>query len=295
MEFLGRTLDAFRWQDLVPSAQAASRVVLIIALAWVAVSVIQRVVPRLRAYLRSHVGSTEDAKRIDTLSCVFHYAAVVVTCLLAGMLVLAEIGISIAPILGAAGVAGIAVGFGAQSLVKDFFVGLFILLENQVRQGDVVRIADRAGLVEEVTLRFVRLRDYDGHVHFVPNGLITTVENLSREFAYAVIDVPIASSDDIDRAFREMQHVGAEMRADPAFAARIVQDLELVGVEKWEGNAIVLRCRFKVAPLEQWAIRREFLRRLKHAFDLKAIDRGGPSLGHAREPLKSVAPPGAAA
>jgi small conductance mechanosensitive channel len=202
----------------------------------------------------------------------------VVVTLVAGMLVLGELGVSVAPILGAAGVVGIAVGFGAQSLVKDYFTGFFILLENQIRQGDVVQIADKAGLVEEITLRYVRLRDYDGNVHYVPNGLVTTVTNMSRGFAHSVIDVGIAYREDVDEAFEVMRAVAREMRADAAFGPRLLDEIEIAGVEKWADSAVILRCRFKVAPLEQWNVRREFLRRLKRAFDAHGIEIPFPHL-----------------
>lgn len=144
---------------------------------------------------------------------MIRYLANVVMTLISGLLVLSELGISVAPILGAAGVVGIAVGFGAQSLVKDYFTGFFLLLENQIRQGDVVEIAGKGGLVEEVTLRFVRLRDYEGNVHYIPNSLISTVTNRSRGFANAVIDIGVAYGEDLDEVFAVMRRVGTELRA----------------------------------------------------------------------------------
>jgi small conductance mechanosensitive channel len=209
---------------------------------------------------------------------VFRYVATVAISLVAGMLALSELGISIAPILGAAGVVGLAVGFGAQSLIKDFFNGLFILVENQIRQGDVVEVGGKSGLVEDVTLRYVRLRDYEGSVHYIPNGLISTVTNKSRGFAHAVIDVGIAYRENVDEAFEIMREVGAQMRASEAFAAKILEDLEIAGVENWADSAVVLRCRFKTATLEQWGVRREFLRRLKEAFDTRGIEIPYPHL-----------------
>jgi small conductance mechanosensitive channel len=194
------------------------------------------------------------------------------------MLVLAELGVSVAPILGAAGVVGLAVGFGAQSLVKDYFTGFFLLLENQIRQGDVVKLGEHSGLVEEVTLRFVRLRDYDGNVHFVPNGTISTVVNMSRGHAQAVVDVGVGYGEDLDRVMDVMREVGSEMRADPQHQARIIGDLEVAGVERWDESAVVIRARFRVAPLEQWAVRRDYLRRLKRAFDLRGIQIPFPQL-----------------
>ena len=202
----------------------------------------------------------------------------VVVSLIAGMLVLGELGVSVAPILGAAGVVGLAVGFGAQSLVKDFFNGFFILLENQIREGDVVKLGDHAGLVEVVTLRFVQLRDYDGHVHFVPNGSIASVINMSRGHAQAVMDIGVAYRENTDAVVQVMREVGRELRADQAFAKRILEDLEVAGVENWADSSVVLRCRFKVAPLEQWTVRREYLRRLKFAFDRAGIEIPFPQL-----------------
>jgi small conductance mechanosensitive channel len=220
----------------------------------------------------------EAAKRAETLGQVFRYTANVALLLIAGMLILSEVGVSVAPILGAAGVVGIAIGFGAQSLVKDYFTGFFILLENQIRQGDVVEIADKSGLVEEVTLRFVRLRDYGGSVHFIPNSLISTVTNMSRGFAHAVIDVRIGYGDDIDTAFGIMHTVTAGLRSDAAFAPKIIGDLEIAGVENLAESAVMLRARLKVMPLEQWSVRREFLRRLKPAFGEAGIDIAYPRL-----------------
>lgn len=279
------------WQVLV-AAGPALRVVLIIVLAWVAIAVMQRVIRTLRLRIAGRMDDREAIKRAETLGRVFRYLVAVVVSLVAGLLILGEFGVSVAPILGAAGVAGIAVGFGAQSLVKDYFNGFFLLLENQIRQGDVVNVADKGGLVEEVTLRYVRLRDYDGNVHFVPNGLITTVQNFSREYAQSVIDVGIAYRESVDDAFAVMREVAAAMRADEAYAAKILADLEIAGVERWDDSAVVLRCRFKVAPLEQWTVRREYLRRLKQAFDARGIEIPYPHLTiYAGEAKDGTAPP----
>ena len=254
------------------------RVIVILLLAWLLLGMSRKLIRIFRNYMNSRTDSAEEIRRIETLARVFRYVATVVITLVAGMLALSELGISIAPILGAAGVVGIAVGFGAQSLIKDFFNGLFILVENQIRQGDVVEICDKTGVVEEVTLRYIQLRDFEGSVHFVPNSLITTVTNKSRGFAYAVIDVSIAYRESVDEAFEVMREVGAQMRTSEAFAARIVEDIDIAGVQDWADSAVVLRCRFKVIPLEQWDVRREFLRRLKEAFDAHGIEIPYPHL-----------------
>jgi moderate conductance mechanosensitive channel len=260
------------------AALAALRIVAILVAVWVAAALLHRLIGLFRERIGARIADPESAKRATTLGRVIRYLANVLLTLIAGLLILAELGISVAPILGAAGVVGIAVGFGAQSLVKDYFTGFFILLENQIRQGDVVDIAGKGGLVEEVTLRFVRLRDYEGSVHFIPNSLITTVTNKSRCFAQAVVEIGIGYGEDIDAAFDVMRQVGADLREDPAFAPKLLGDFEIAGVERWADSAVVLRGRFKTLPLEQWGIRREFLRRLKKGFDEAGIEIPFPHL-----------------
>ncbi|MEO8058530.1 MAG: mechanosensitive ion channel family protein [Burkholderiales bacterium] len=260
------------WQSFGGVAMSALRIIGILFLAWLAIRVAQRGIRTLRMRIATRFDDREAVKRAETLGRVFRYLAAVVISLVAGMLVLGELGVSVAPILGAAGVVGLAVGFGAQSLVKDYFTGFFLLLENQIRQGDVVKLGDHAGLVEDVTLRYVQLRDYDGNVHFVPNGTISTVVNMSRGFAQAVVDVGVGYGEDLDRVIDVMRKVGSQLRADPSHSARILDDLEVAGVEAWADSAVTIRARFRVLPLEQWTIKREFLRRLKRAFDDNGIE-----------------------
>jgi small conductance mechanosensitive channel len=254
------------------------QVILILVLAWAALKAADRAIRKLRDLVEERSVSPDEQKRIRTLARVFRYIANVIIILIAGMLVLSALGISIAPILATAGVAGIAIGFGAQSLVKDYFSGIFLLVEDQIRQGDVVAIADKAGLVEEITLRYVRLRDFDGNIHFVPNGAIGTVTNRSRDFAFAVIDAGVAYRENVDEALQIMREVGEALRSDSTFGGRILEPVEIIGVENWADSAVILRCRLKVKPLEQWGVRREFLRRLKHAFDERGIEIPFPHL-----------------
>jgi len=259
-------------------ATQAFRIFVILLLAWVLQALAARLIRLFRAYMSRRTGGDEIG-RIETLARVFRNAAAVVIVLVAGMLVLGELGISVAPILATAGVAGIAIGFGAQSLIKDYFNGFFLLLDDQVRQGDVVEVAGKGGLVEEVTLRYVRLRDLDGHVHYVPNGEITLVTNRTRGYATPVVDVPIAYREDTDKVLQVMREAAAELRADPQWNARIVDDLEVIGVERWGDSAVVLRARLKVVPpIQQWNVKREYLRRLKKAFDARGIEIPFPQL-----------------
>ncbi|ODT36875.1 MAG: hypothetical protein ABS55_04865 [Lautropia sp. SCN 70-15] len=213
----------------------------------------------------------EERKRIETVSRVTRRTVSLLIVLVTAMVVLNQLGISIAPILGAAGVVGIAVGFGAQSLVKDVFAGVVLLIENQIRVGDVVEIAGLSGVVEELSLRKVKLRSYDGSVHYISNGLITTVTNRSTEFAYAVMDIGVGYRESVDRVYEVMREVAAGLQDDAAFKPRILGELEIAGVEQWADSAVVIRCRIKTQPLEQWGVRREYLKRLKAAFDEQGI------------------------
>ena len=261
-----------------PALRSALNVLIILAASWAAFAVVHRAVRRFRAFMETRLRDAESAKRVGTLCRVFRHFGSVVISIVAAMLVMNELGISIAPVLATAGVAGIAIGFGAQSLVKDYFAGFFLLLEDQIRQGDVVSVAGVGGLVEEVTLRYVRLRDFDGHVHFVPNGEIKTVTNRTRDYAQAVIEVGVAYREDVDEALAVMREAGRELRADPAWGARILDEVEIVGVERWAESALILRCRLKVVGVEQWNVRREFLRRLKKAYDERGIEIPFPHL-----------------
>ena len=261
-----------------PALRSSLNVLIILILAWAALIVVSRGIRRFRDYMETRARDGEGAKRVGTLCRAFRYLGSVVISVVAAMLVMNELGISIAPILATAGVAGIAIGFGAQSLVKDYFAGLFLLLEDQIRQGDVVQIAGIGGQVEEVTLRYVRLRDFEGHVHFVPNGEIKIVTNRTRDYAQALIEVGVAYRVDTDEAMAVMREVGREMRADPEWAPRLLDEVELVGVERWADSAVILRCRFKVVGIEQWNVRREFLRRLKKAYDARGIEIPFPHL-----------------
>ena len=291
------------WQGIGGVVASAARILGILIGAWLLIGAAQRSIRALRVRIASRMNDREAVKRAETLGRVFRYLSAVVVSLLAGILVLSELGVSVAPILGAAGVVGLAVGFGAQSVVKDFFTGFFILLENQIRQGDVVQLGEHAGLVEEVTLRYVQLRDYDGHVHFVPNGTITTVVNMARGHAQAVVDIGVGYGTDLDGAMALMHEVAADMRRDPAHAARILGDLEMAGVERWADSSVVLRARLRVAPLEQWTVRREYLRRLKYAFDHAGIEIPFPQVtlhmpgtaASAFRPLSSARPAATAA
>ncbi|MDR2240260.1 MAG: mechanosensitive ion channel family protein [Zoogloeaceae bacterium] len=250
----------------------SARVLLILALAGFALRLIPRALRRLHKMIEARQESAEDSRRVQTLSRVIRHVITIAVLVVTGIVILGEFGVSVAPVLGAAGIVGIALSFGAQSLVKDFFSGFFLLLENQIRVGDAVEAGGKSGVVEELTLRYLRLRDYAGNVHYVPNGAISVVTNKSLGFAYAVVNVGIGYGADIDRAAAVMRQVGDALRQDAAFGGRILAPIEIAGVDDLGESAVMIRCRIKVAPLEESAIRREYLRRIKLAFDKEGIE-----------------------
>ena len=264
--------------DYLHLSKVPLRVIVILILAWLLMVMSRKLVRVFRNYMNARAGSAEEKRRIETLARVFRHTTTVVISLVAGMLALSELGISIAPILGAAGVVGIAVGFGAQSLIKDYFNGFFMLLENQIRQGDVVEVCGKTGTVEDITLRYVCLRDNEGSVHYVPNGQITIVTNKSRDYAFALIDVGVAYRENLDEVCEVTREVSRALRADAAIGPKIMEDIEIQGVQDWADSAVVLRCRFKTVALEQWNVRRAFLGRLKQAFDARGIEIPYPHL-----------------
>jgi small conductance mechanosensitive channel len=270
MEFLQQIWDSGR--GLQGPAGATLRIVGILLSAWVLSLIVGRALGLMKQRMAERIDDPEAAKRALTLTRVFRYIATVVIWLITVVLVLSELGISIAPILGAAGVVGLAVGFGAQSLVKDFFTGFVLLLENQIRQGDVVQIRGHSGVVENITLRFVQLRDYSGLVYFVPNGQISTVVNMSRGFAHAVVDAGVGYGADVDQVMAIMREVGNGLRQDPEWGPQLLGDFELAGVDSWGDSAVTIRGRIQTQAGKQWGVRRELLRRLKYAFDEAGVE-----------------------
>jgi small-conductance mechanosensitive channel len=242
-----------------------------VLVAWLLKALARRVVRTFRAVMERRAAGADELSRIDTVGRVFRYSTSVVIVLVGGMLILGELGISIAPILATAGVAGVAIGFGAQSLIKDYLGGFFMLLEDQVRVGDVIEVNGKAGEVEQITLRHVRLRDGDGVVYFVPNGEIKMVANRTRSFAYAMIDAAVAGQAGVEPGLAAMREVGEALRKDAKFGPAILGDMEVWGVEAWEIWGILLRGRIKVLPREKDGVRREFLKRLAAAFESRGI------------------------
>lgn len=214
----------------------------------------------------------ERSARAKTLLPLLRNAVRIALAVVALLMVLSEVGINIAPLLAGAGVVGLAVGFGAQSLVKDLITGVFILMEDSIAVGDVVDLGGHAGLVESLTVRTVRLRDLTGTVHVLPWGEVTSVLNMTKDFSFAVIDVGIAYREDVDEVMEVLREIGAALQADPEYGAVILEPLEVLGLDSFGDSAVVIKCRFKTLPIKQWSVRREFHRRMKRVFDERGIE-----------------------
>ena len=211
---------------------------------------------------------------------------------LAAMELMHEVGINLGPLLAAAGIGGLAIGFGAQTLIKDLISGFFLLLENQVRVGDVVTIGGSGGLVESMGFRTLTLRDLSGNVHIIPNGSVERVVNMTREYSRYVLDVGVAYREDPDEVMAVIQRVGDELRRDPDYGPDMLAPVEILGVDRFADSAVVIRARITTQPIKQWRVGREFNRRLKKAFDAAGIEIPFPHVTvYPGQPKRTDAPP----
>ena len=252
------------------------RVVLIGLLAYFTVRVAALGINHFEDIVRSRAGDNADkielVERVHTISGLVTNAVNIIVFSAASLMMLQELGVNITPLLTGAGIAGLAVGFGAQNLVRDVISGFFFILEDQVHVGDVVEVNGTSGLVEAVKLRTLVLRDLSGTVHVVPNGEITTLSNKTKVFSYAVLDIGVAYKEDTDHVSAVLQDVGAELESDSDFSDSILASLEILGVSEFGDSAVVIKIRIKTRPLKQWMIGRELRRRIKKAFDTEGIE-----------------------
>jgi small-conductance mechanosensitive channel len=249
------------------------RVVVILVAMLVGIKLSRVVARRFFRFLGRYKAMDEEyRKRADTLSAVVGYLLSTTVIVVAVVMILAELAIDIGPVLAAAGVVGIAVGFGAQHLVQDVISGFFILLDDQIRVGDVVQIADKGGLVEHLNLRVVVLRDLAGNVHYVRNGKIDVVTNMTKDYSRYVFDIGVAYREDVDEIIRVVRQIDEELRSDPEFESDILEPIEILGLDQFADSAVIIKARTKTKPIKQWSVAREFNRRLKKKFDEKGIE-----------------------
>lgn len=289
-EYTPMLLDAARG-----FAYSASRILLVLLGGWVAVRVQRAGIRRLedalvRAREKSERVRGATRKRVATLTNLLSTLGTVITWSVTLVICLGQIGIDIGPILAGAGVLGLAVGFGAQNLVRDLISGFFLVLEDQIRVGDVAIVNGTGGLVEAVTFRTVILRDLSGVVHVFPNGTINTLSNMTKGWSGYVLDVGVAYKEDTDHVIEVMKEVDDDLRNDREFGQHILQPIEVFGVDSFGASEVVIKARIKTQPIQQWFVGREYRRRLKKAFDAKGIEIPFPHqsiyVGEASKPLE---------
>ncbi len=255
-------------------ASSGLRIILILVGALVVVRLAVFITRRVEQAFQDNDPSTmnEREKQAATLGKVIRNISRILVWGVAVMMVLKELGIDIGPILAGIGIMGLAVGFGAQSLVKDFLAGMFILIENQYNVGDVIQAAGAKGQVEKITLRATTLRDLEGNVHIIPNGTIAVVTNRTRQWSRFVLDIGVAYKENVDEVMRVLKEIGDELAADAEFASMITAPLEVLGVQDFADSAVIIRVMFTTQPVKQWTVGREFRRRVKNTFDAKGIE-----------------------
>ncbi len=241
---------------------------LILVGAWVVIRAANLAIEQLQQKLgQAHERSDlEWQRRAATLSGILTSVVTVTVSFVAGLMLLRELAIDVMPILTGAGIAGLAIGFGAQNLVRDVISGFFLILEDQVRVGDLARINGISGLVEQINLRTIVLRDGEGAVQVFPNGTVNTLANLSKQFAFAVVDVRVAYAENLDRATGTLRDAAAAMAQEPAWSPLILEPLEVLGIESLADGAATIRIRFKTMPLKQGKVANELRRRVVAAF-----------------------------
>jgi small conductance mechanosensitive channel len=261
----------FSWQNILPPL---IRVIVIIT---VALALYRFVRVLIRRLVERDIDEDDPIvkrvrqQRAQTLGSLLGSVVAVV---IATVTLLTVLGlfVDIGPLLASVGVLGLAVSFGAQSLVKDVITGTFMLLEGQFAIGDVIRLGDVSGVVEKITLRTTVLRDAEGTVHVIPNGEITRVSNLTKTWSRAVLDVGVAYKEDVDRVIRTLAAIGREFHADPDWNALLVEEPRVLGVEKFADSAVIVRMNAKTLPQKQWDVARELRRRIKKQFDAENIE-----------------------
>ncbi|MBD3420676.1 MAG: mechanosensitive ion channel [Chitinivibrionales bacterium] len=271
------------WQKVLQDTvhwgiQVLPSILLILILAFILLKLANVLVTRLKPIMNDRMQSggkldaSEIEKRVDTLAGILASTLRITVWVVILMLLLKRLGVDVAPIIAGAGIIGLAVGFGAQELVRDFISGFFMLMENQVRTGDVAIVNGTGGLVQNVGLRTIVLRDLSGVVHVFQNGKINTLSNMTKEWSAMVFDIGVAYKEDTDKVVEIMKAVAEELRKDEELGPKILEPMEVFGVDGFGDSAVIVKGRLKTKPIQQWAIGRAYRRRLKKAFDEAGIE-----------------------
>jgi len=259
------------------TAQTAGRVVLVLVAGYFGARVLRTLLGQLEHILvvageRTGALPGVTRARVATLTSVLRTLALVGLWSIVVVICLSQLGFDVRPILAGAGIVGLAVGFGAQYLVRDVIAGFFLVLEDQVRVGDVAVVNGTGGLVETVTFRTIVLRDLAGTVHIFPNGSVTTLANMTKDWSGYVVDVEVGYREDLDRIVALMRRVAEELRQDPAHGPSIIEPIEIFGVDAFKDASVVIKARLKTRPIQQWTVGREYRRRLLLAFAAENIE-----------------------
>ncbi len=268
-------LDVFAWFSGPVGSLILSRLITIAAIIFFALVIWELISAGIERYLAAtdRDGNTVSrSQRAQTLLPLLRNLVLIVLALMVSLMVLSELGVEIGPLIAGAGILGLAIGFGAQTIVKDFITGFFILIEDSVAVGDFVELSGHIGKVEAMSIRSIQLRDGLGQVHRIPFSSVTTTTNKSKDFSYARFDIGVAYSENIDRCMDVMRDVGAEMRADPEYATAIVAEIEIQGVQSLGDSAVVIRARIRVQPGKQFGVQRAYNRLIKNRFDQEGIE-----------------------
>jgi moderate conductance mechanosensitive channel len=292
MDIFLQQFQGIDWEQIIFTS---TRILIVLFLAWFGMFILQKILGQLERHLLEQ-GTTageppsESEKRVETLIRLIRQAALIILWVTTILIVLKEIGIDVTPVLASAGIVGLALGFGAQNLVRDFISGFFFILENQVRVGDVAIVNGTGGLVESVNFRTIVLRDLGGIVHIFPNGTVTTLSNLTNDWSAYVFDIGVAYKENTDKVIELMSHVGSDMKQDATVGAFMLEEPEIFGVDKFDNSAVVIKGRIKTKPIRQWQVGREYLRRIKLAFDDAGIEIPFPHqtlyFGEASKPIE---------
>jgi len=267
--------DLGRW-----AARTGIRIVALLLLAFAVVRILSSIIVRAERDLSVGTGldALERRKRAQTIASVVRRSLSALVWATALLVVLRELDVDITPVLTGAGIMGLAVGFGAQTLVRDIISGFFLIIEDQVRVGDIAMVNGTGGLVEQINLRTIVLRDFEGVVYVIPNGEIKTLANRTKDYSYYVIDLGVDYEADTDRVLTLVREAGEQLMKEPAFAPSILEPVEVLGVDDFKDSSVTLKFRIKTVPLKQWEIGRELRRRIKLVLDREGIRIPSPRL-----------------
>jgi len=248
------------------------KIIFVVILTLILIKVIKVTSSRMSSVLSKKKADEEAEKRAKTLTSVIQNFLIALVLIVSAITVIGQLGIEIAPLLATAGIAGIAIGFAGQSLFKDVINGFFLLLWDQIRVGDYVQITDKKGLVELINLKMTVLRDFNGNVHYIPNGNIDIVTNMTKDYSRYLFEIGVAYREDVDEVIEVIKEIDSRLREDPDFKDDILEPIEIFGLDKFADSALIIKARTMTKPSKQWRVAREFNRRLKKRFDEAGIE-----------------------